>query len=369
MRVSLIVFGVCSLCFGQKITLPDSICASGTEAVKVTGNLSLSNTEGPAVNSAGDLFFSEPNSSRLWKIPASGPIPTAPLIANSNSSNGSTIDVEERLVTAQQNKVTRFNNDGTVAEVLAQSAGALQLKKVNDLTMGTRGQMYFTNWDGGQVFYRDPSTGVTREVASGYTHSNGVFLIEEDSTLFVNEDAPGIIYKYKVAADGSISKRTEFGRANVTDGLRIDMHGNVYCAAYGDKAIVVFNAAGAKLGTMDFGTVASNVTNCAFGGTDDKTLYVTTSNAVYKVQLKIPGRRLSKLAVSVAPVRWANSGRVAGACNYAGKGTIALYTIDGKLLGSYEGHHGIGISRLHRGVFIASYSNGSIERLVGLPVR
>jgi gluconolactonase len=369
MRINLFVFGICFLCFGQKITLPDSICASDAEAVKVTGNLSLSNTEGPAVNSAGDLFFSEPNSSRLWKIPASGPNPTAPLIANSSTSNGSTIDVEDKLVTAQQNKVTRFNNDGTVAEVLAQSLGALQLKKVNDLTMGTRGQMYFTNWDGGQVFYRDPSTGVTREVASGYTHSNGVFLIEEDSTLFVNEDTPGIIYKYKVAADGSISKRTEFGRANVTDGLRIDTHGNVYCAAYGDKAIVVFNAVGAKLGTIDFSAVASNVTNCAFGGTDDKTLYVTTSNAVYKVQLKIPGRRLSKLALFVGPVRRAHSGRVTGACNSAGKGTIALYALDGKLLGSYEEHHGIGMSRLYRGVFVAGYSNGGTQRIVGLPVR
>jgi hypothetical protein len=203
----------------------------------------------------------------------------------------------------------------------------------------------------------------------GYTHSNGIFLIEEDSTLFVNEDAPGIIYKYKVAADGSISKRTEFGRANVTDGLRIDTHGNVYCAAYGDKAIVVFNAAGAKLGTIDFSAVASNVTNCAFGGTDDKTLYVTTSNAVYKVQLKIPGRRLSKLAVSVGPIRWVNSGRVTGAGNSAGKGKVALYAVDGRLLGSYEENHAIARTLLHRGVLIARYSNGSTQRIVGLPAR
>jgi gluconolactonase len=183
---------------------------------------------------------------------------------------------------------------------LAQSvAGGLQLKNLNDLSMGTKGQLYCTNWDGGQVFYRNPSTGVTQVVASGYTHSNGVFLVEEDSVLFVNEDAPGIIYKYKVAANGTISGRTEFARANITDGLRLDMHGNVYCAAYGDKAFYVFNAAGVKLGKIDLSAVATNVTNCAFGGSDDKTLYMTTSNAVYKVALRIAGRRLSKLVTAV----------------------------------------------------------------------
>jgi gluconolactonase len=347
-----LIVGLGSICAAQSINLPDSICAKNTPVVKVTGTLALGGTEGPAVNSAGDLYFSEPNASKIWKIPASGTIPSQPFISNSNTANGNTIDVQERLVTAQLDKVTRFNADGTVAEVLAQSAGALQLQKVNDLTMGTNGQMYFTNWSGGQVFYRDPTTGITRVVASGYSHANGVFLIEEDSTLFVNEDNPGIIYKYKVAADGSISKRTEFGRANIADGLRIDTHGNVYCAAYGDKSIVVFNAAGVKLGTIDFSAVASNVTNCAFGGTEDKVLYVTTSNAVYKVQLKISGRRLSTIAT---PIRSAGYSPVIAKPGI--DGPVAAYTLDGKIIDRFPSVDAFRKSGRLPGIYVLHHSN------------
>jgi gluconolactonase len=285
----------------QTVTLPDSICDAGSQVTKVSGSMALNFTEGPAVNRAGDLFFSEPNSSKIWKIPASGDMPTTPFIAASDGANGLAFDGLGKLVAAQQNKVTRFNADGSVAEVLAQSAGSLQLKNVNDLTFGTRGQLYFTNWDGGTVFYRDPSSGTTRVVAEGFTHSNGVFLVEEESLLFVNEDSPGIIYTYHVAEDGSLSQKTEFARANVTDGLRIDTHGNVYCASYGDKAIYVFNKSGESLGRIDLSAVAQYVTNCAFGGTDDRTLYITASNGVYAVGLKIPGRRVSTTVSTVQP--------------------------------------------------------------------
>ena len=289
------VLAFSSLLSAQTITLPDSICKAGTVPIKYSGSMNLNFTEGPAVNAAGDLFFTEPNSSRIWKIPASGTIPTTPFISNSSGANGLTIDVQDRLVAAQQNKVTRYNADGSVQEVLAQSAGALQLKNINDLTMGTKGQLYFTNWDGGQVFYRDPVSGAVTVALSGFVHANGIFLIEEDSTIFINEDSPGIIYKYKVAANGALSNRTEFARANVADGLRIDIHGNVYCAANADKAVCVFNKAGVLLGKIDLSAVTQYTTNCAFGGAGDKTLYITTTNAVYKVDLQIPGRRLSTM--------------------------------------------------------------------------
>jgi outer membrane protein assembly factor BamB len=179
--------------------------------------------------------------------------------------------------------------------MLAQTGGALQLKNINDLTMGTKGQLYFTNWDGGQVFYRDPTTGTTSVALSGFVHANGIFLVEEDSMIYINEDSPGIIYKYKVGASGALTNRTEFARANVSDGLRVDIHGNVYCAANADKTVCVFNKAGALLGKIDLSAVTQYTTNCAFGGAGDKTLYITGSNAVYKVDLQIPGRRLSTM--------------------------------------------------------------------------
>jgi gluconolactonase len=359
-----IVFFTWVLCVGQTVSLPESICVSGTQAVKVSGSLNLNNTEGPAVNAAGDLFFTEPGSSKIWKIPANGVIPSAPFLANSEGANGLTIDAHDNLVAAQQNKVTRFKPDGSVAEILAQTNGTVTLGSVNDLTMGTHDQMYFTNWDGGKVFYRDPNTGTTRVVATGYKHSNGVFLIEEDSILFVNEDDPGIIYKYKVAADGSISNRVEFQKAKITDGLRIDTLGNVYCAAYGDKRIEVFNSSGVALGKIDLSAVAANVTNCAFGGTDDKTLYITASSGVYKVQLKIPGRRLGKLTSLIR-----NSGNAPVFSKNAACGSIKLYSLNGKFLSPVKAHDEIHRMQLGGGAYVLDYSNGTHDKLVLIPGR
>jgi gluconolactonase len=48
----------------------------------------------------------------------------------------------------------------------------------------------------------------------------------------------------------------------------------------------VFSPSGTSLGSI---TVASSVTNLAFGGSDRKTLYISAGRALYSLALNVPG--------------------------------------------------------------------------------
>lgn len=319
------VLALCCAVVAQTVSLPDSICKAGTVPVKYSGNINLNFTEGPAADAAGDLFFTAPNSSQIWKIPASGAIPAAPFLSNTNGAEGLTFDAQDRLVAGQHGMLTRYNADGSVDEVLAQATASMQFGNINDLTMGTQGQIYFSN-SGSQVFYRDPTTGTVSVAATGFAYSNGIFLVEEDSMMYVDDNGgTNLIYKYHVTANGALSNRTQFATVNVPDGIRVDIDGNVYCAANGDKTVVVFNKSGVLLGKIDLSAVTQYTTNCAFGGPGNKTLYITGSNAVYAVTMQIPGRRLSTMITGAAR---GNAGRAPQqGYNVSARGQTLLMTL------------------------------------------
>ena len=68
------------------------------------------------------------------------------------------------------------------------------------------------------------------------------------------------------------------------DGMKVDIQGNLYCT--GPGGVWVMDPKGSLLGLMRFPEVTSN---CAFGGKDNKTLFVTAQTGLYKINLNIPG--------------------------------------------------------------------------------
>jgi gluconolactonase len=68
----------------------------------------------------------------------------------------------------------------------------------------------------------------------------------------------------------------------------VDIERNIYGAAGGGKTggIHIFNPSGQKVG---FVPIPETPTNCVFGDSDRKTLYVTAGKSVYRVRLNIKG--------------------------------------------------------------------------------
>ncbi|HVA01801.1 MAG TPA: SMP-30/gluconolactonase/LRE family protein, partial [Terriglobia bacterium] len=68
------------------------------------------------------------------------------------------------------------------------------------------------------------------------------------------------------------------------DGIKVDQEGNLYGA--GPGGLWIISPQGKHIGTIKLPEKAAN---CNWGGADGKTLYITASTSVYRIQLKIPG--------------------------------------------------------------------------------
>jgi gluconolactonase len=126
----------------------------------------------------------------------------------------------------------------------------------------------------------------------------------DQRTLYVTDKSG--IHQYPVATDGSISGAgTPFAQSAVNngDGMAIDCAGNLYVAVPSSGNVVVVSSSGTSLGTIVVPGVLA-VTNCAFGGTDHKTLYITaqgsggappsgpvgsSSQGLFQISMPLPG--------------------------------------------------------------------------------
>jgi len=65
--------------------------------------------------------------------------------------------------------------------------------------------------------------------------------------------------------------------------MKVDVNGNLYVTA---GVVWIFDSAGRHIGDI---VTPDAPANCAFGGADNKTLFITACPSVYSVQLKVQG--------------------------------------------------------------------------------
>ena len=164
-----------------------------------------------------------------------------------------------------------------------------EINTPDDITARSDGTLYFTDptfGSGSQGFptLRLPlqgAQGVYRVTPDGDLHledsssggPNGVNLSPDEKTLFVSYSLSSEVAKFEVADDGSLSNKTTFATGlTVADSMCVDSDGNLYVGTL--SGLAVFDATGTHLGTISVDRLI--VTNCAFGGADQRTLYITT---------------------------------------------------------------------------------------------
>jgi gluconolactonase len=119
-------------------------------------------------------------------------------------------------------------------------------------------------------------------IEGGLDKPNGIALSPDERTLYVGS-VGSEIWKYTVAADGSVSDRIMFANTGSSDGMTVDCAGNLYVSS---GSVEVFAPDASKLGDI---TLGGDPTNLAFGGSDRKTLYITAGSRLYSVALNLPG--------------------------------------------------------------------------------
>jgi gluconolactonase len=97
------------------------------------------------------------------------------------------------------------------------------------------------------------------------------------------------IRAFDVAADGTLSNNRVFcdmssADPGVPDGIKVDTQGRVFCV--GSGGIWVVSPSGEVIGIARMPEV---IRNLAFGGPDFRTLYLTPSGSLSRLEVKTPG--------------------------------------------------------------------------------
>jgi gluconolactonase len=241
-------------------------------------------------------------------------------------TNGLLFDPQGRLLACESDarRVTRTDTDDKIT-VLTDRYRGKRYNTPNDLTIDGKGRIYFSDPRYGDrkdmqirdeqgrtvegVYRIDPDGTVTRVIGREVERANGVLVSAGDRYLYVadnNNDKVGgarKLWRFDLRADGSVGLRSkkllyDWGKGRGPDGLKQDIEGRLYVAAGRNSPNAAEPDAAVKGGIyvlspegklLTFLAVPRDeVTNCAFGGADLKTLYITAGGTLYSVRTTTP---------------------------------------------------------------------------------
>ena len=268
-------------------------------------------TEGPVWDGEVLLFTHIPDSKIMRYDPNSGAC--TEYRTNTNHTNGLNFDLQGRLYgcCSGGRSMVRFEPDGTTTTIVDHWEG-LHFNTPNDLALDSKGRLWFTNpWNEGNIdpsehmevdheeaFRADPqpdgSWSVTR-VTTDTTKTNGILVSPDERTLYVaqSHSEAGFLRElraYPINDDGSLGAYTvlhQFGEDHRgpqrgIDGMCFDSDGNIVATAGnrisgpGPMIYIFETPTGRILETHPMPDGVNTPTNCAFGGPDQTTLYITS---------------------------------------------------------------------------------------------
>jgi gluconolactonase len=152
---------------------------------------------------------------------------------------------------------------------------------------------------------------VNRVLGREVQRANGVALSPDDKFLFVADNANDRLggarklWRFELDSRGDVKPNSgkvlfDWGNGRGPDGIKQDLAGRLFVAGGTNEAkpphepdaalkggVYVFDFDGKLLAFQNVPT--DEVTNCAFGGDDLRTLYITGGGVLYKMRTKTPG--------------------------------------------------------------------------------
>ncbi|MEM1427822.1 MAG: SMP-30/gluconolactonase/LRE family protein [Pseudomonadota bacterium] len=268
-------------------------------------------TEGPVWLDGGLYFNDIPNKRMLRWTEGDGASVALP---NSEFANGNTLDLSGRMVSCEHGgrRVIRRQDphDANAVEVIADRFEGKRLNSPNDVVVRSDGTVWFTdppygiNSDiegyaaeseiGGCYVFRVGTDGRLDAVATDFDKPNGLAFSPDESRLYIADSGairgasfPGIDYDrphhirvFDVAGTTLTNGRVFAVVApGVPDGFRVDTEGYVWTSAL--DGIHCLSPEGALIGKI---TLPQQTSNIAFGGPEGRTLFITSSDKVYRVE-------------------------------------------------------------------------------------
>jgi gluconolactonase len=294
-------------------------------AGRVAACASIAFTEGPAVDAAGAVYFSDIINDRILKLAPGGALSV--FRQPCGRTNGQTFDREGRLLHCEgaefgpggARRVTRTDLASGEYTVLTERFEGARYNSPNDIAVDGEGRIYFTDprygdrsdleMDVEAVYRIDPGGRVTRILEPPAVEKpNGIAVTQDGRRLYVVDSSPlpggnRKVWAFDLARDGTPADRRlvhDFAPGRGGDGMRLDVEGNLWVAA-GVLAprhphettgvppgVYVFTPGGRILGRIP--VPEDLITNLAFGGADGRTLYITAGKTLYTARAPVPGQ-------------------------------------------------------------------------------
>lgn len=248
-------------------------------------------TEGPAADSAGNVYFSDIPNERIHIWTTDGELKT--FRENTGRANGNFFDTAGNLLSCEggARRVTSTDMSGNISNLVDAHNGKL-LNSPNDLWIDPKGGVYFSdprygNTDGLEqggfhVYYLSPDRKYCRRVADDLNKPNGLVGTPDGTKLYIADAGAGKTYVYRIREDGRLANKKLFVTEG-SDGMTIDNKGNVYLTR---NAALVFNSVGRKIGTIE---TPERPANLCFGGPNRDTLFITARTSIYAVKMGVTG--------------------------------------------------------------------------------
>ncbi len=282
-----------------------------TKAELIATDGSWGNTEGPAIDSKGTLYFTSRGTYKgIISWTEKGGAKQYLAVATKEGPGGLWVDDQDNIfvtATGEQQilKITPDKKVTVVAEGFDVMPGVS--KGPNDLVVHPNGTIYFTQpngYDGsapkGTIYEIRPGE-KAKVFSQDITGPNGIILSPDRRTLYVaHNTGPNTakIVSFELIADGSHTTSKELATIEpcVADGMDVEELGNIWLTCYSHGTAYRLTTAGNILEKIT--TEQKALTNIKFGrGKDNRTLYMTSSDMdrvtgyVYKATAKSPGIR------------------------------------------------------------------------------
>jgi gluconolactonase len=262
----------------------------------------------------------------IWQLDRNG---KSQIYRKGAGTNGLLFDAQGRLLACEPKgrRMTRTTLPGEVTVLTSRYQG-MRYNQPNDLTLDSRGRLYFSDPQYGDrkgmemldaqgrtvegVYRIDPDGQVTRIIGRELERPNGVLVSADDRFLYVadnnNNNVGGArrLWRFNLRPEGTVDFASrkllyDWGIGRGPDGVKQDQQGRLYVAAGLNEPNPPFEPAKDRKGgiyvlspegkLLTFLPVPRDeVTNCAFGGDDLKTLYITGGGTLYSIRTLTPGR-------------------------------------------------------------------------------
>jgi len=270
------------------------VIAAGAVLQKISDQFKF--TEGPAADKKGNIYFTDQPNNNIWKYDINGKLTL--FMSGAGRSNGLYLDRKGNIISCadENNELWQISPDKKVT-ILVKNFDGKRFNGPNDLWINKRGGIYFTDpfykrdyWNhstpeqpGQYVYYLDPKTKLVQPIEKSFNRPNGIVGTADGKWLYVADIGASKTYRFRLGPNGQITDKQLFADQG-SDGMTLDKEGNLYLTG---KGVTVYNSTGKQIAHIP--VPAGWTANLCFGGKNNDILFITASESVFILQMKVKG--------------------------------------------------------------------------------